>query len=74
MQFKDFVAQMRPLFKELSLALAIECIMAHSGKGVLLLIDEIMKSGGIKEDKDLINGAVTQIGIIWILCRHNSML
>ena len=62
MQFKDFVAQMRPLFNELSLAVAIECIMEHSNKGVLLLVDEIMKSGGENENLKLINGRVSEIG------------
>ncbi len=62
MQFKDFVVHMRPLFKELSLATAIECVMEHSGKGMLLLVDELMKSGGGLEDKDLIKGKVSEIG------------
>jgi hypothetical protein len=56
------VVQMRPLFKELTLTMAIRCIMEHSGKGVLLLLDKLMKSGGGKEDKFLIEEKVSEIG------------
>lgn len=62
MPFKDFVAQMGWWFNQLTLEVAIECIILHSKKGVLLLVDEIMKSGGEKDDLDLINGKVSQIG------------
>lgn len=62
MQFKDFVDQLEPLCEQLSLPVAIECVMAHSNKGVLLLIDEIMKSGGGSEDTKLINQRVSDIG------------
>lgn len=60
--FEDFVVQMRPLFKELTLTMAIRCITDHSSKGVLLLVDELMKSGGGKEDKVLIEEKVSEIG------------
>jgi hypothetical protein len=36
--------------------------MEHSGKGVLLLFDELMKSGDSKEDKDLIQEKVSELG------------
>ena len=62
MDFKDFVVQMRPLFGQFTLRMAIKCIMEHSGKGVLLLADEIMQSGGEAEDPILIRGTVTGIG------------
>lgn len=62
MLFEDFVAQMHPLFDQLSLSLVNRCIMEHSKKGVLLLIDEVMKSGGDNEDLNLINGRVSDIG------------
>ncbi len=62
MQFKDFVAQMHALANRLSLAIAIECVMEHSGKGVLLLTDELMKSGGDLKNTALIKGKVSQIG------------
>jgi hypothetical protein len=61
MQFKDFIAQMQPLLEGLDLMVAIECIMEHSKKGVLLLVDEIMKSGGDGNLK-LIRGRVSDIG------------
>lgn len=60
MLFNDFVVQMRPLFDQRNISLAIQCIMEHSQKGVLLLIDEIMKAGG--EDPTLIAGKVSEIG------------
>lgn len=36
--------QLGPLFSELTLKRAINCIAEHSGKGVLLLADELMKA------------------------------
>ena len=62
MDFEDFVDQMRPLPNGLDLTVAIQCIMEHSDKGVLLLVDEIMKSGGVVEDILLIHEKVSQIG------------
>lgn len=62
LSFEDFVDQLQPLFEQLSLQKAVECVMAHSNKGVLLLVDEIMKSGGISEDIQLINQRVSDIG------------
>jgi hypothetical protein len=64
MLFSDFVVQMQmhPLFAKLDLEMAIRCIMEHSNKGVLLLVDEIMKSGGDMDDNNLIKGKVTEIG------------
>jgi hypothetical protein len=61
MLFNNFVAELHPLSK-LNLSVAITCIMKHSNKGVLLLVDEIMKPGGEKEDFDMINGRVSEIG------------
>jgi hypothetical protein len=43
MPFNYFVDAMDPILDRLSLAVAIDCIMLHSGKGVLLLVDEVMK-------------------------------
>jgi hypothetical protein len=62
MIFEDFVVQMRPLFKEFTLTMAIRCIMEHSGKGVLLLADKLMKFGGDLKNTALIKGKVSQIG------------
>ena len=45
MEFKEFVEAMHPVINNLYLTTAIKCIMEHSDKGVLLLVDEIMKSG-----------------------------
>lgn len=52
---------MPPFFKELNLSMAIQCILEHSKKPVLLLVDDIMKSGGDKEDLTLIQEKVTEI-------------
>ena len=43
MPFQDFVDALDPVLGQLKLQCAIECVMTHSGKGVLLLVDEIMK-------------------------------
>ena len=56
--FEVFVEEMRPLFGQLDLTVALKCIMEHSGKAVLLLVDEIMQSGGEAEDPRLIHGQV----------------
>lgn len=49
--FDKFLKAIRPTFYDLDLSLAINSIMIHSGKGVLLLVDEILKSGGKSRDQ-----------------------
>ncbi len=76
MQFEDFIAQLEPLHEKLSLRLAIECVMTHSNKGVLLLVDEIMKFGGVDEDTKLINQRISDIGgcLDTLTTRFNTVL
>jgi hypothetical protein len=47
MPFDEFVAALQeclgPFFPQLTLKMAVACIATHSGKGMLLLVDELMK-------------------------------
>ncbi len=55
MLFEDFMGAMSPIFNRLSLSIAVQSIMLHSGKGVVLLVDEVMKH----KQPDEIASAVT---------------
>lgn len=64
MAFGKFIAVLQeslgPLFPHLTLDMAVECIAAHSGKGVLLLVDELMKCARATENS--IDNVVSAIG------------
>lgn len=62
MDFSEFVLVMEDAISRLSLSLAIKCIMAHSQKGCILCVDELLKSGGYRNNEVLINGVVSAIG------------
>jgi hypothetical protein len=61
MQFEDCSLWVQ-LGHKLTLSMAIDYIMEYSNKGVLLLVNEIMKSGGKEEDIVMINRVVALIG------------
>lgn len=62
MSYTEFVATMFPNLDKLSLSAAIRCVISHSKKSVLLLVDELMNSGGKKQGMDRIKGVIYQIG------------
>jgi hypothetical protein len=61
MLFDTFWQALQPVFPSLTLQLAIQCITAHSNKGVLLLVDEIMKCS-TRAKRISIHDIVSQIG------------
>jgi hypothetical protein len=71
MPFTGFLEALKPLFPHLTLERAIECITAHSGKGVLLLVDELMKTEWC--EKNGVDDVVTKLASAWtVLIPHNS--
>jgi hypothetical protein len=49
MRFSDFIQALKDVLPVLTLERAVQCISAHSKKGVLLLVDELMKSAALAE-------------------------
>eukprot|EP00026_Physarum_polycephalum_P000476 Phypoly_transcript_00477.p1 GENE.Phypoly_transcript_00477~~Phypoly_transcript_00477.p1 ORF type:complete len:481 (+),score=53.06 Phypoly_transcript_00477:1147-2589(+) len=61
MRFSDFIEALKDTLPTLTLERAVQCISAHSKKGVLLLVDELMKSTALAEWIEL-RHLVSQIG------------
>jgi hypothetical protein len=59
--FRTFVDILSHLIPKIHLATAIECIMVHSNKGVLLLVDEVMKSGAAGKVVSIIGGCLDEL-------------
>ncbi len=60
-RFSEFIEVLVDVFPSLTLERAIQCISAHSKKGVLLLVDELLKSTALAERIKL-RHVVSQLG------------